>query len=252
MNHMSDPKLSYDEQARIFHRPGTLDHTIFEQIHRHDEYRLRKEQFGPEDIVLDIGGHAGYFALAALQRGAGHVHVFEISEENLELCRRNLALFEGRVTLHRRAVWNETGRTVSFGGFPDWEGEVNTGGISPYGQGPRTVETIAFDEVVRDIADGLRKRIRLVKLDAEGSEWPILLTSRTLASIDQIVGEYHEIGGDFDQFDPAVVGLPGFTRYTRDELTSCLKQAGFRVRIVGCKSRLGQFFARRPRWRFWR
>ena len=242
------------EGMAIHYRPGTLDRSILDCIHRHDEYALRARRFDAEDVILDVGGHAGYFALEVLLRGAGHVHVYEIGEENIELCRRNLAAFAGRVTLHRQAVWNETGRTLVFGDYPDWAGRVNTGGISLLGKGGgQTVTTVAFDEIVDQVTDGFRRRIRLLKIDAEGSEWPVLLTAKTLRYVDEIVGEYHEIGGDYDLLPPADVGLEGYRRYTRREMARCLRRAGFRVRMLTAQTRWGRFLADRrgPAWMRW-
>lgn len=238
---------------RIHHRPGTLDLCIFDQIHDADEYRLRNARFGPGDTILDVGGHAGYFALAVLRRGAGHVHLYEIAEENIELCRLNLAPFESRVTIHRLAVAGESGRDLSFGDFPMWEDSLNTGGLTPSrGGGPHRVRTVAFDAVVGELTESFTRRIRMVKMDAEGAEWPALLTSGTLAHVDQIVGEYHEFGvGDAPEI-PAELAVPGFESYTRRDLAHCLRRAGFRVRLDGDSRRWGMFYARRgPWWRPW-
>lgn len=238
----------------IHHRPGTLDLSIFDQIHHHDEYRLGNKRFEPRDTILDVGGHLGYFAMAVLRRGAGHVHLYEISEENIELCRANLAPFQDRVTIHRRAVWNQDGLTLRFGEYPDWEGEPNTGGLLALNEaGPHQVETVAFDRIVEQLTGGFKGRLRMVKMDAEGSEWPVLLSSKTLPHVDEIVGEYHEFGvGDAPE-PPAAVRVPGVARYTRRDLARHLRRAGFRVRLAGDRRRWGMFYARcGPWWKPWR
>ena len=51
-----------------------------------------------------------------------------------------------------------------------------------------SVEAISLDEVLSRF-----QRARLMKIDCEGSEFPILLTSKLLTRVDRIVGEYHEI-----------------------------------------------------------
>lgn len=238
----------------IYHRPGTLDLCIFDQIHHHDEYRLGNKRFGPRDTILDIGGHLGYFAMAVLRRGAGHVHLYEISEENIELCRANLAPFQDRVTIHRRAVWNEAGRALRFGEYPTWGDSVNTGGLEPFlDEGPCRVETVAFDRIVEELTGGLKGRLRMVKMDAEGSEWPILLSSQTLPYVDEIVGEYHEFGvGDAPE-PPAAIRVSGSASYTRRDLARHLRKAGFRVRLAGGRRRWGMFYAKRgPWWKPWK
>jgi hypothetical protein len=86
-----------------------------------------------------------------------------------------------------------------------------------------------------------------MKLDCESGEWPILFTSRLLECVEEIIGEYHEIGGKNNQATiPPRAGLPGFTSYTRDALNSFLKRHGFSVEIDGkSDSNIGLFFAKR-------
>jgi len=65
-------------------------------------------------------------------------------------------------------------------------------------------------------------RIRLVKLDVEGSEYPILYTTTKLELIDELVGEYHPQNAAPDVF----AGLPPFTM---NALGAFLQCCGFTV-----------------------
>ena len=96
--------------------------------------------------------------------------------------------------------------------------------------------------------------MRLLKLDCEGAEWPILLTSRRLHLIDEIVGEFHEIGGPFLEIGeerPAArrVPLRSRSRVHDRRARRCLRDAGFGVtcrrhrRPDGALEGLGLFFA---------
>ena len=80
-----------------------------------------------------------------------------------------------------------------------------------------------------------------MKLDCEGSEWPILLTSRRLHQVDALCGEYHlgDYAGPF-----AVNGHPQFTPAVLERF---LSEQGFRVRSrpIVKNPRLGLFFADR-------
>ena len=98
----------------------------------------------------------------------------------------------------------------------------------------------AFDDLIAAaVADG--RRVRLVKLDCEGSEWPILFTSRMLHLVDSICGEYHwvDAAGPF-----AVAGHPQFTPAVLERF---LSEQGFRVRTrpMTKDPRAGLFFAER-------
>ena len=76
-------------------------------------------------------------------------------------------------------------------------GIVNTGSGSVIWGGGEPVAKVAFDEIVDRVTNHGERRVRLLKLDCEGAEWPILLTSQRLDLIDEICGEFHEIGGQF-------------------------------------------------------
>src|SRR5262249_20772696 len=109
------------------------------------------------------------------------------------------------------------------------------------------VETVPFDDVIDAIADRGRRRINLLKIDCEGAEFPLLLTSKRLASIDRIVGEYHELRAEL----PRHVRLPGCEQFTADILVAHLEACGFAVTLepqaMATFGALGLFFAERSR-----
>lgn len=214
-------------------RPGTLDEAIVRSVADGGEYRL-PEAFGARDVVVDVGVHIGGFCLEALRRGAGRVVGFEAERSNVAIAAENLRPFGDRVRLHHRAVWRSdqpAGRLV----FTPSNDATNTGGGGlifwrGLGQVEQEVEAVAFDDVIRDLTRGGRSRVRLLKIDCEGSEFPILLTSRTLHLIDAIVGEFHEVGGPFDNHPmPEHARIPGVDRFTIDSLADALRRAGFSV-----------------------
>ena len=227
-------------------RPGTLDRAIFDGVVVFNEYQL-PDTFKPDDIVLDIGTHIGSFCLAAFLRGAGSIHGFEPDRQNYELAVANLRPFAGRVCIHNKAVWrsDRRGDRLFFGGYAD----TNTaGGSVLFDTAGHQLEVEAFDDIVREVTGNGKKRIRLVKIDCEGAEFPILLTSRTLHWIDAICGEYHEINDgryNAEQITD-VARVQGVERFTMEELTRCLERAGFTVRSERSdESALGHFHASR-------
>ncbi|MBX6313431.1 MAG: FkbM family methyltransferase [Isosphaeraceae bacterium] len=228
-------------------RPGTNDEAMFRHFVAHDEYRL-PERFGPEDIVVDVGVHIGSFCYVALQRGAGRVYGFEAEPSNYECARRNLEAFGDRIHLTNRAVWrsDQPGGRVPFSYCDD---RANTGGGSVLWEsdGP-SIEAVPFDDVLEEITDGGRRRIRMLKIDCEGSEFPILLTARRLDLIDYIAGEFHEIGcARNPQIIPDHARVPGVEAFTIEALDGCLRRAGFDVAFERHgDSNLGLFYARRP------
>ncbi|HET6861681.1 MAG TPA: FkbM family methyltransferase [Pyrinomonadaceae bacterium] len=247
-------------------RPGTLDRAIFNGVVYLNEYQL-PSLFGLDDVVIDIGTHIGSFAHAAASRGCHHVYSVEPDAANLEIASQNLRSYiaNGDVKLLRGAVWRSDSnddqlRFDGYHAFPnshvELAGILNTGNGSVIWGVGNPVEKIAFDDLVDMATNSRRRRIRLLKLDCEGAEWPILLTSQRLHFIDEICGEFHEIGGEYLEISEGrEVGEPIF-RYAGASLTinlliKCLIDAGFRVdyqrhrRPSGALEGLGLFFARR-------
>jgi FkbM family methyltransferase len=222
-------------------RPGTFDGRIYREVMLDNEYDL-PPRFGPEDVILDVGGHIGTFAHAVLQRGAALVCCCEPEADNFRLLGHNLAPYGARVRLHRCAVWRSDVRVTSLWLHNPLRAD-NTGGSQVTGApGGQSVPAVAFDDLVRSLTAGGR-RIRLLKMDCEGAEWPILLTARTLDRIDAICGEYHL--ADF----PEAFQVAGQAEFSLDVLQRHLRGAGFHVRIgpANRSSRpiIGHFFAQR-------
>ena len=240
---------------------------IFNGVVALNEYRL-PDRFAASDIVIDVGAHIGSFAYAVAQRGGEHVYSIEPDRANFTFAAENLRPYidKGHVQLIQRAVWRSDPNDdeLRFDGyhpfprsFAGMEGVINTGdGSVVWGVG-EPVAKVAFDHVVDLVTNGGERRVRLLKLDCEGAEWPIVLTSRRLQLIDEIVGEFHEIGGTFLEIaedrpsKSHVFHTDRVTSFTIDELVRCLRDAGFCVtyrrhrRPDGALEGLGLFFAAR-------
>jgi len=234
-------------------RHGTMDESIARSIIIHNEYNL-PAKFDQEDVIVDVGAHIGAFAYACVSRGAGLVVAIEPVWENFALLEANMSVFAAHVKLIHGALWRSDAPkkvTLRYDGFPRGEGDVNTGGIAVWsGTGRRSVKAIPFDRLVDDLCGQGGREIRLLKLDCEGSEWPILMTSRRLQRVREICGEFHEIGGAFNnaRFPEEIAGRSTFTQAS---LVEFLEASGFCVTSersndrVGKPTNLGHFSARR-------
>ncbi len=140
------------------------------------------------DIVIDVGAHFGFFTLLAstLVGGAGHVHAFEPTPRSASILRRNVA-GKRNVTVNQMALWKEPGtlELLDFGPRASVfntvlrEGRDVTEGISQAfaRTAARTnVEATSLDDYCRT----LERKPSLIKLDAEGAEYEILLGSQLL------------------------------------------------------------------------
>ena len=251
-------------------RPNTLDQAIFNGVVLLNEYDL-PNRFAPNDILIDIGSHIGSFAEAALTRGCENIFCIEADPANVAIAEVNLEphIQKGFVKLVRGAAWRSDPNDdeLYFDGYHPFpasysgmNGILNTGNgsvIWPSGGNGTPVIKFAFDEIVDVLTNHGEKRVRLLKLDCEGAEWPILLTSRRLDLIDEICGEFHEIGGEFLEISEdrltkqPIFSYEGSTKFTIDLLVSYLSSVGFTVtyrrhcRPTGDLEGLGLFFAKR-------
>lgn len=222
-------------------RPGTIDRRVFSHVVIENEYHL-PVRFGPQDVILDVGAHIGSFSYAVLRRGVGTVWSCEPDAANFSLLRHNLGPFQPRVHLLPHAVWrsDQAAGHLHFHN-PGDQRNTGEGRVSAHTTSQR-VSAIPFDDLVaRATEDG--RRIRLLKIDCEGAEWPILLTSRMLHKIDGICGEYH-----LDAC-PKAFSVLGHEKFTCDLLEGHLRQQGFQVQTQGMEPApdlWGWFFARRP------
>ena len=240
---------------------------IFNGVVALDEYRL-PERFEADDVVVDVGAHIGSFAYAVVLRGGKHVWSIEPDHTNCAFAAEHLRPYvdQGYVRLMQAAVWRSDPNDdeLRFDGYhafpesyPGMEGIVNTGdGSVVWGLG-EPVAKIAFDDVVDLATNRGERHVCLLKLDCEGAEWPIVLTSRRLHLIDEIVGEFHELGGPFLEIgenrptNAQVFHSDRVAGFTIEELVRFLRRAGFcvtydrHVRPDGAVEGLGFFLATR-------
>jgi hypothetical protein len=94
------------------------------------------------------------------------------------------------------------------------------------------VPAVALDDLLRQLG-----RVRLLKLDCEGAEWPLLERATQWQRVEAICGEYH--------LPPLV---PAHPLADPERLRERLEGWGFRVRLEiapGSNLPVGLFFANR-------
>lgn len=233
-------------RVNIESRPGTQDAHAFREVIVQNGYRLPTYLSG---LVIDIGAHIGCFSVACLLRGVKSLWAFEPDLSNFHLLEKNLQHHVGAHTLNA-AVWrSDRHEPLTFSGYPGGFNACGTclpGAVLEGGyQEMRPVETIGLDAVI-DAAtgNGSLRRVRLLKIDAEGAEFPALGTCTKLGLVDEICGECHEFGPELALSLP---DLPWFHKFTMDELAEFLKKQGFSVEaaVNPHSPRLHLFWAKR-------
>ncbi len=244
---------AYKSALRRFKAQSALEAAIVRSIILWDEYQVFGRHFRPEDVVIDIGAHIGSFSFACHYLGSREIHAFEASPTNFARLRNHLSDLPG-MHLYNRAVFrsdapavddllhsgpaflNTGSGNVIFGGQL-FDSDTQESRISAEADQSR-IPAVPLDEVL-----GRFKRVKLLKLDCEGSEYPILLTSTQLAKVERVIGEYHDIHESAMPRLVAQARVDGFTSYSSHSLARELSTAGFRVSIIPTDTGRGRFEA---------
>jgi FkbM family methyltransferase len=148
-----------------------------------------------DSVVIDLGGHRGYFGAYALTMGAKAVHSFEPEPRNYGVLQRCVESF--RASGHQWTIENSA--VADHDGDADlylWEESY---GHSLYSMGEGS--TLAGTKVkVRSIAAVLQgldlenQRV-IVKVDVEGAECEVILRGGAdWGLVDELFMEFHDLG----------------------------------------------------------
>lgn len=170
----------------MYLRDGTQDFLAFGDVFIENEYGL-SGNFLPDDVVIDIGAQVGCFALKALDHHVSRLVCLEPHPDNFAILGLNLAPYKDRaaIELLQAAVWRSDG-VDDCPGLVSPQNPYHTcmHQVQPYKGKP--VDCVSLDSLIAKLGP-----VRLLKIDCEGSEYPILYTSRRLAEVEEIVGEIH-------------------------------------------------------------
>jgi FkbM family methyltransferase len=178
-------------------RIGTQDPQTLREVLLDNCYRL-PERFEPDDQVVDVGGNIGCFAVACLARGCGPVILVEPDPENFALARRNTAAWGGQVVHVQAAVYWRARQWVPLCDRGPHTAMHHVGRADDERLGV-SVRRVMLDELLPEPG------VRLLKIDAEGGEYPGLLEARRLGLVQEIVVECHKVSLNGRQFGEADV-----------------------------------------------
>jgi len=152
---------------------------------------------GPADIVIDAGANLGTVTAALSATGAS-VHAFEPDPYCVDLLRARFA-GQGNVRLYPCAIGTTTGQVTLYRHQAFASDPVRRSQGSSVFVGKRDMEQTGIGKVdqvdIIDVLHGLPGRVRLMKLDVEGAEVPILerlLDTGAIDRIDWLFTETHE------------------------------------------------------------
>ena len=87
------------------------------------------------------------------------------------------------------------------------------------------IKTISLDDILSQF-----DKVKFMKIDVEGSEYPILFTSKQITKVEEIVGEFHEYN-DLNSI-PENCRVPGYNKYTRNDIIDFFSNLGYNVEIT--------------------
>lgn len=176
---------------RFLDHPGSTGvSSVVEDFERH--YAVSRIPFRPGDTVVDIGAHVGVVSVFIAKRFPGvHVYAFEpIPDnyrrlvENVRLNRvRNLQAFNLAVTADGRDFDMIAHLPSNSGGGTGYLHDLRLPEHSYY-----TVPSTTLDAILE--RHGI-EHCRLLKIDCEGGEHEILLSSRKLDRVEYLAAEVH-------------------------------------------------------------
>lgn len=192
-----------------------------------DRYAFENVEIRPGDIILDIGAHVGVFSIyAAKKHPEARILAYEPSPTNYARLLRNIeAAGVTNIEPHNLAVTAD-GRDIEL----SWE-RSNTGGTTSLRKVNGHLIEQAQSTTLDAIIDGLSpfvgeiKRVRFLKIDAEGSEHEILRAATHLDLVDYLAGEFHS-NQFLEQQGHSILGLyhylKGHIPAERITYTSCV------------------------------
>ncbi|MDD2678275.1 MAG: FkbM family methyltransferase [Candidatus Nanoarchaeia archaeon] len=143
-----------------------------------------------KSIILDVGAQIGVFSNYISKKYPNStVYSFEPMKDNFKLLKENIELNNNKnVVAINKALFNYSGEC--YINIDD----NNSGGHSLIIKSKKRekIKTISFDDFIKE---NKIKKIELLKLDCEGSEYGILFKSKkdNIKKIKTITMEYHDI-----------------------------------------------------------
>lgn len=217
------------EHTRIFTSHGSklicdpddpVDMAMLFGTYERSTTRLLMRELRPGMVFLDIGAHIGYYTcLAAKLVGPrGRVVAFEPHSRNVALLRNNVTVNGyDQVTVVNKAVWDREERKLLYENEA-WGSHSLYQYASAFTGAALEVETVSLDHFTS--SQGL-DRVDVVKIDAEGSEVPVLRGMRNLlskSSSAKIIIEYYP-----EAQEASGISWEAFLRYLRSSGFSSIR-----------------------------
>jgi|SRR6185295_17002286 len=189
--------------ALTFDVPTFELYLVFKEIFLTDFYSI-DEWIGtlpPTPVVVDVGGNAGYFSMLLLSKKPdASVYAYEAIEQNFELYRNNIKInpIAGKANVFHRAVTGKPVDSITLYKESNSDNSVTASVFQDFeSQNLKTVtvKAISLEQILNE---NNLDHVDLLKLDCEGSEYPIVYDSppEIFLKIKSIFLEIHNLDED--------------------------------------------------------
>ena len=213
---------------------------VFKEIFLEDFYHLGTwlPQVPENAIIIDIGANVGYFSfLMASKKSQSTVYAFEPMKKNSTVFQKNISInpnLQKRIILTEEAVTGtQTGLVTMFFDSVNDNSVISSvyDDFSASNNQSLQVKSIRLSDVIEQYD---LKRIDILKMDCEGSEYPILYDSPEAIwpLINCIVIEVHDM--DIEKRNAAYLfkflSNKGFAISSKTESTGCYSAVAIKKR----------------------
>lgn len=180
---------------------------VSNELNAANEYDFKNLNFKKGDCVVDIGGNIGMVSIYLAKKYPFlKIYAFEPVRQNYENFKYNIKLNnipDGTIFLENKAVTKD-GRIVNMTinvnntGGSSISDVISTGGVT------QELNTNIESTTLKDIFKVNKiKKLRMLKIDCEGSEYEILQNTpeHILKNIQALRGEFHENHQLTDEYD---------------------------------------------------
>jgi len=150
---------------------------------------FNEKLLSPEPWVVDAGAHSGKFALPFVEKFGGRCFCLEPNPNVGQELEKAQDENPGQIVLIRAALWPRSGEHVPMN---VWDNTESSSLLNRPKKGtPKfilaEVETVCLDDIAPE-----REEMDLLKMDIEGSEFPVILEAgEQLRRFRQVCGELH-------------------------------------------------------------
>jgi FkbM family methyltransferase len=211
---------------------------VFKEIFMEDFYSIDDllKHIPEVPTVVDVGGNVGYFSfLIASKRKGAKVFAYEPMIDNVKIFQSNLhrnKSLEERIKLKQKAVTGTEQSSISLF-FDDMDHNTVIASVYPEFSNANKreirMEAVSLSRIIEE--NGL-KSIDLLKMDCEGSEYPILYDSPASIwpFIQCLAIEVHELDSDKMNFRylSSFIRDKGFEIKSRLDPNSCYYLMAYR------------------------